>query len=73
VRAAAHFCAEDDRLEHEALQQMQARGIAAVALSDEEQQHLDGQIAAVRQQWVDSMTRRGLPGQDALDAFNAAR
>jgi TRAP-type C4-dicarboxylate transport system substrate-binding protein len=69
--AVTHFCAADDRLEAEALKEMQKRGITAVTLSDTEQKQLDKQIAAVRLRWVESMNERGLPGQEALDAFTA--
>ncbi len=72
-QASRHFCAAADRLEHEALSEMQKHGIAQITLSPEELARLDTQVALVRSNWVESMQKRGLPGQDALDAFEKAK
>lgn len=70
--AARNFCEAADRLEQQARDEMQRRGMALVTLSPEQVRALDTEAEAVRAEWVGAMARRGLAGQGAIDAFRQA-
>jgi TRAP-type C4-dicarboxylate transport system substrate-binding protein len=67
-----HFCAAEDKLEADDLRFMESKNVKPITLTPAEEKQLDAKLAPIRERWAASMKDRGLPGQEAIDAFLAA-
>jgi TRAP-type C4-dicarboxylate transport system substrate-binding protein len=71
-RVTRESCAKFAKAEEDALAKARARGMTLIAFPAEDGKVLKEVFETVRQDWADGLQKRGKPGKQALEAWDAA-